>query len=343
MRVELYLVDAMEVATFVPIWRALRSRGVDARIVAAPPDAHTGTSGWFDHATATRLLDEAGVPFVERADPASELAVTTQRPVILRPYRGLKARTMYAVGFYDMDGFQPDRLRGFDAVFAIGDHARRALSHHLDPTRVVVTGYPKYDDFFRAQPNRTALRTRLGLDATAPVIAYAPTWRDKSSIDGFADAVGRLAGTLLVRPHHCTARFEPARMAVLAGLPRAVVLPADGPLVDVVLAADLAIVDVQSGAFAEVLLVRPELPVVLLAPPNGARLDARLHDLAPIVERPEDLPGVVHDLLEHGPTPSHVAARHVATGELFSHRDGSAADRTAAAMIELVERTGGRS
>lgn len=345
MRVELYLVDAMEVASFVPIWRALRSRGVDARIVAVPGDAHAGTPGWFDHATAARLLADAEVPFVERADPASALAVTTQRPWVLREYRGLKARTMYAVGFYDMDGFQPERIRGFDAVFAVGEHARRALARHLDPGRVVVTGYPKYDGFFRVPPERTAVRARFGFQPSERVVAYAPTWRDKSSVDDYADALRHLARPILVKPHHCTARFEPARMDALARVPGAVVLSVAVPLVDVVLAADLVIVDALSGALAEVLLTSPELPVILLAPPDRAsasRLDARLGELAPIVERPADLASVAHALLTRGAAPQHVAARRTAVDDLFAYRDGSAADRTAAAMIDLVERAGGR-
>ena len=77
-----------------------------------------------------------------------------------------------------------------------GDHARRALARNLDPDRVVVTGYAKYDDFFRAAPDRTAVRERFGLRPTEPVVAYAPTWRDKSSVDRYAEAFRRLSGQL---------------------------------------------------------------------------------------------------------------------------------------------------
>ncbi len=343
MRVELYLVDAMEVASFVPIWRALRARGVDARIVAVPGANHAGTAGWFDHANASRLLRAADVPFVEQADPESDLAITTQRPWILRQYRRLKARTMYAVGFYEMDGFQAERIHGFDAVFAVGEHARHALSRHIDPSRIVVTGYPKYDAFFRAPPSRRAVRERLGLRPTEQVVAYVPTWHEKSSVDAFADAVGAIAETIVVKPHHCTARFEPSRMEALARIAGSVVVSIDEPLAAVVLASDLVIVDARSGVLAEVLLVQPEQPMILLCPPDDqglARVDPRLGALCPIVSRPTDLVPVARELLQQGRAGTDGAARRSAVDELFAHRDGAAADRTAAAMIELVEQSG---
>jgi hypothetical protein len=354
-RVELYLVDAMEIASFVPIWRALRARGVDARIVAVPGEAHAGDARWFDHANATRLLRRAGVPFVEEPDPESDLAVTTQRPRILRHYRRLKARTMYAVGFYEMDGFQEDRIRGFDAIFAVGEHARRALSRHLEPGRIFVTGYPKYDGFFRAPPDRQAIRARLGLHPTEVVVAYVPTWREKSSIESYADAVADVARPpdsrsstspplgrrILVKPHHCTVRFEPSRMALLAGLPRSILVSSDEPLVDVVAASDLVVVDARSGVLAEVLLTRPALPVILLSPPDERApdgLDARLGELGPLVRRPADLGPAARALLASGELAgTNLTARRVAMADLFSHRDGSAADRTAAAMVALVK------
>lgn len=345
MRVELYLVDAMEVASFVPIWRALRAHGVDARIVAVPGADHAGTAGWFDHANATRLLRAADVPFVERADPDSDLAITTQRPWILRQYRRLKARTMYAVGFYEMDGFQAERIHGFDAVFAVGEHARRALARHLDPSRIVVTGYPKYDAFFRDPPSRGAVRARLGLRPTAPVVAYCPTWDEKSSVDAFADAVGAIAETILVKPHHCTVRFEPTRMEALARIAGSVVVSSDEPLADVVLASDLVIVDGRSGVLAEVLLVQPEQPMIVLCPPDDhgmARVDPRLGALCPLVSRAEDLVAVARALLQQGRAGTDGGARRSAVDELFAHRDGSAADRTATAMIDLVARAGRR-
>jgi len=344
LRVEFYLVDAMEIDTFAPIYRALRARGVDARMVAADADVNTASAGWFDAQHARDRLDAQGLPYSTAPDYGSEAAVTTQRSVHLRGYEGRKVRLMYTIGPYDSENLQASRARGFDAILLQGPYAHPFVSRWLDPSRVVVTGFPKYDDYFAHPIDASAVKRQLGLNQDEPIVAYMPTWESRSSIDLFYDSIEALAGTegicLLIKPHHCTPRFEPERFARLAQSINARLLPTSFPSADLFRISDLAIVDALSGTLGEALLTNPERPLICLCPDSDllrSQATPLPKEICPMVTRPEDLPELARALLAgSGPDAAQVSARHTLRDQLFAHTDGTAAARTADAVIDLV-------
>ena len=344
MRVEFYLVDAMEVANFAPILQALRAKGVDARMVAADANINTASSGWFDVQNARDLLAGQGLPFSTAPDYGSEAAVTTQRSVHLRGYRGRKVRLMYTIGPYDSENLQASRAQGFDAVLLQGPYARPFLSRWLDPSRVIVTGFPKYDDFFAHRVDASAVRHALRLNQTDQVVAYVPTWESRSSIDLFFQSIEALAGTdgiqVLVKPHHCTPRFEPERYERLQQAANARLLPAGFPSAELFSICDLAIVDALSGALGEAILTNPERALICLCPDSDllrSQPTPLPQEIGPMMTHPQELPGVARAVLAGGRSrAAQISARRALRDQLFAHTDGTAAARAASAIIDLI-------
>jgi len=344
MRVEFYLVDAMEVDNFAPIYRALRATGVDVRMVAAPGDLNTASSGWFDFENARERLDALDLPYLTAPDYGAEAAVTTQRSVHLRGYRGRKVRLMYTIGPYDSENLQASRAHGFDAVLLQGPYAHPFISRWLEPSRVRVTGFPKYDDFFANRIDARAVRQQLGLEPEDKVVAYLPTWESRSSIDAFFESIEELAQTIgirvLTKPHHCTPRFEPERYERLKRSVNARLLPVSFSSAELFSICDLAIVDALSGALGEAILTGPERPLICLCPDSEllkSQPTPLPEEIGAMLTRPQDLPDVARALLAGGGSDAEaIRGRHAMRDQLFAHTDGTAALRAADAIVDLI-------
>jgi len=346
LRVEFFLMDAMEVANFAPVCRSLRAKGVDARLIASPRDAHGADENWLDFENAVELLMEQGIPYSTRPDYDCELAVTTQRSLHLNDYRGLKVRLAYTVGLYESEELQETRARGFDAVLVQGAYAKPFIARWLGDSKVSVVGFPKYDAFFLDPPDRVAVARSLGLSPTKKVAVYLPTWEARSSLDVFLepleDVARRCNVQILVKPHHCTPRFEPERYRRLKRSAHLRLLPTNFPSAELFAVSDLAVVDALSGVMGEAILTYPEKPLICLCP-NRALLDSQMdpafEKICPTLTRPGELSALACRLSLEGATEAEqLEARATARDRLFAFKDGTAADHAAEAMIGLVER-----
>lgn len=166
-----------------------------------------------------------------------------------------------------------------DVVFAYGPYAQSRFGFL---THSVSVGNPRWDDFldpaFRLQAkDRYTKLIRNGL----PMVVYAPTWGELSSVNDWMEAVLGLAGTanVFVKAHHNSAgrALHPGSGD---GRARVHFVP-DDDLFELLVCADLLISDF-SGAIFDALLC--EKPVVLLDGINSDKKSGKkLDDLSPEV------------------------------------------------------------
>lgn len=342
MRVEFYHVDAFEAANYEPIWHALRALGVDAQMVAVPGRGNTADADWFDFDRLTAYYRARGVPWVTEPDHDA-VAITTQNESIIHPYRSPRIRLAYGPVMYpDAWGLQPHSIAPFDAVLVHGPAYVDIYSQWKDRAYLPIVGYPRYDDFFAGRIDRAAIARAWNLDPSRPTVAYLPTWGENSTFDAFFAAVQALSlhCNVIVRPHHCTLRFEPARWETMrrSGL---LILDNAYDLSAVYAVADVVLADTRSGGLFEAIMAeRPSVGLVL----DPAEVDrwiapARVHEIAPICTAPGTLGQVVAELLQHD---DYVARRRTWAEQRVSFRDGTAARHAAEAIVRLAEPTRGK-
>ncbi|MBW8002731.1 MAG: glycosyltransferase [Planctomycetes bacterium] len=338
MKIEFYHVDAFEAVHYEPIWRALCAAGVDARLVAIPGSDNTAQEGWFDFERLKSCYDSRHIPFSTTSDYDCS-AITTQNESVLRHYKSLHIRLPYGPVVYPESwGLSEKPARPFDALLVHGQFYFEYFSQWKSKDEMSIIGYPYYDDFFAGKINTSQCSSKWCLDKSKQTIVYLPTWEGRSSIDAFLDQISSLTSefNVLVKPHHCTLRMEPERMARIArsGLTlveSAYALPA---LFSV---ADLVIADTRSGAFFESIMT--DTTTIGLAP-NRAEIQEWLEpkgvtQLGPICTDPTTLKTAVGKLFEND---FYKSARQQWADKHVSFRDGSAAKHAADEIIKLVER-----
>lgn len=356
-RVDFYIYSLHEVIVWAPIWRALRRLKVQAQWVVEPPGVHTArgsapdkSRGYLDrkdenlvplmtpaaHREITTFLMRNLMPYSLRADRAAHAVVTTQGTGWLGRYRGLRLRTQYGVGAVT-DGYGHGAVNsGMDAVFAHGDFSRGEIARWVEPSHVHVTGFPKYAAYFRGELDRGQWRRRWVGDTGRPLVVYLSTWAHNSSIDRFADAIGRLAARypVLYKPHHNNLHLESERIDPLRGIPGVVVEERTRSIVPFLSVADLVLADVRSGALTEAFLT--DRRVVGLSPrgdPSQDRLLPEVGAAAPVCADPDALAEMVGDLLRHDPFQ---AGRRELARYLFADLGGRDDERTAEAMLAVL-------
>jgi SAM-dependent methyltransferase len=233
--------------------------------------------------------------------------------------------------------FSQETLAGFDALFLNGPLHRQALDEFSarNPTlqhghlRLLDVGFPKSDEVLRGTFDRSEVLSALGLDPAMKCVLYAPAPDDGASM--------REAGEEIVRSLAAPRRYSvvvtlPAnggqpgpdldagasldwldRFSRLERTCPHVVLARE-PRIDPLLAAADVLVTCVSGASFEMLALGK--PVVFFDSPEffGRCLRGRFpgentaawaerttvnagREFGPLVKHPEDLPGVIEDVL----------------------------------------------
>lgn len=342
MRIEFYHVDAFEVANYEPIWRALRRLGAKAWLIGPPDGQNRASRGWFDYEAFIRVCSSHGLPFATEADPTA-VGVTTQNTDIIAPYRRPHIRLMYGPGMYPSAwGLSERAASQFDCILVHGPHYQRCFAAWKPADQIPVVGYPRYDDFFAGRYDLASLRRKHGLETSKPMLLYLPTWSENSSFDRYFDHIAQTQREfqVVVRPHHCTVRFEPQRMARLAAAGVTVCSdPFDLP--ELIAAAELVVADARSCSLLEALMCgRRALGLVLNQESDEPWIQSTgLAALAPCCYKPDDLLEMVsraHD------GPKDTAARAAWRDQHVSYRDSSAAERAAQAILTAIEKTATR-
>lgn len=336
MKIEFYHIDAFEVANYEAIWRQLRQMGVDANLVAVHDARNTAAAGWFDFERFSAYCTERSIPFLSQADPGADLGVTTQNAGILSDY-SKRVRLMYGPAPYTSGwAMSQHAVQAFDAVLVHGQFHADWFSRWLRPEQLPIIGYPRYDDFFAGKLDRSAIRARWGVNDARPVMAFLPTWENNTAFDAFFPELLRLSARfqIILRPHHCTLRMEPHRMALMqaSGL---LILTNAFDLIDVYAGADLVISDVRSGSLFEACMCG--LPTVGMvrdkAELSGWLAENEINKVTRLCSEPEDLERALDEALT---SLDFAAGRQRWAEHHVAYRDGSAAKHAAEALIALA-------
>ncbi len=338
MKIEFYHVDAMEGPNYVPIWKALRDLGVDARLVAVPGEENTAEAGWFDYERLAGEYRQRGISFTELVDPAAH-AITTQNASILQAYRGLHLRLMYGMVIYPhVWGLSERSVRPFDAVLTHGPAYTELFTRWKPVEHLPLVGFPRYDDALAGRVSRDKCVRDLALDRARPTVVYFPTWDRNSSLDRFLDGIAALGDefNVLLKPHHCTIRLEPERMDRISRSGVRVVEDSFG-LPELFMVADVVVADTRSGALTEAFMLGRSTVGVVIDPSEFEEwLDpSGVSELTRLCDGPERLRSQIQAVLEKDPHRQRRAAwsrRHV------SYLEGNAAVRAAEAIVEYIER-----
>ena len=152
-----------------------------------------------------------------------------------------------------------------DLNLVYGPHAANAIES-LSPVRKV--GHPMQKLVTKSSPPLTGSKLR---------VLYAPTWKNLSSIERWADEISALASThiLTLRPHHNTVLQEPDRMARLQTMVGGTFASNETRLIDLICQSDVVISDYSGAIFEAILASRP---VVLVdAEPDKVNADRKVN------------------------------------------------------------------
>ncbi len=191
------------------------------------------------------------------------------------------------------------------AICAYGDYAAARFAAHAPSFTI---GNPRWDDWNRPDFTVEARAKLPAMVSDRPVLLYAPTWGDLSSLPYWMAEVAKLADkfTVLIKAHHNAAKD--GQLGDVCNHPHI----HDVGHVDLMQA--LAVADVllsdYSGAIFDAIMC--ERPVVLLDLPDiearfGKKLDAqslemaRRDELGQRVRQRDGLPGAVQQALQDGP------------------------------------------
>jgi hypothetical protein len=208
-----------------------------------------------------------------------------------------------------------------DVVFAYGPYALNRFAHL---TQAESVGNPRWDDFLdTAFQQRARDRYFEQLTNGLPVVVYAPTWGELSSVTEWMGSVLQLSrvANVFVKMHHNTAKRQGSIPVEETCFGRIHFVP-DDDLFELLVCADILISDF-SGAIFDALLC--ETPVVLLDKiDGGVQSGKKLDDLSPeITQRqflgrqvsvPSELVDVVREVLAD---PAPVLLRASALRDVF--------------------------
>jgi CDP-glycerol glycerophosphotransferase (TagB/SpsB family) len=191
------------------------------------------------------------------------------------------------------------------AICAYGDYAASRFAPHAPAFTI---GNPRWDDWSApgfAEVARTALPD---LAPDRPVLLYAPTWGDLSSLPYWLPEISKLAEThtVLVKAHHNAVRD--GQLGDIGNHPHIYDI-SHFDLMQALAVCDILLSD-YSGAIFDAIMC--DKPVVLLDLPDidarfGKKLDAESLEMAQRdelgfrVKRPAALPDAVQQALKEGP------------------------------------------
>jgi glycosyltransferase involved in cell wall biosynthesis len=335
MKIEFYHIDAFEVANYEPIWRKLIAMGVEARMVAVHSNHNTAEPGWFDYDRFSDYCAEREIPFTTEVDPLADIGITTQNADILRDY-SYRVRLMYGPVVYPAAwALQPHSVKHFDAVLTHGQTYTDYFSSWLPREQLPIIGYPRYDNFFAGKLQKEEIHERWGLTNKKPVLVFLPTWGNNTGFDTFFPALLALADRyhIVLRPHHCTLRFEFERMELMrnSGL---LILNNAFDLDEIYAGADVVVADVRSGGLFEAFTCGvPAVGMILDATDLDWLVQAGVDKMASLCSNPDDLASALEVAITSA---AQVIKRQQWAERNVAYRDGDAAQQAAEALITLA-------
>jgi len=336
MRIEFYLISAMEVLHFGPVARALARMGVDVVFVSHRGAANSLGPGLYDADAAEELIERMQLRFVPIPNPDADIAVTTNCTHVLRGYRKLRAKLNYGINLLRYS-FSAARalFEGFDLYLVHGPFDLSIATRYVNPKRVAIIGYPRFDAWWSRPSDPALVRKKHGLAGSKPTILYLPTWEHRSSIDTFADSVFDLSERfeILIKPHHVTFWVEPERMEKLRSGPVKMLSPYALPEEAFAL-ADIVISDIGSGALSEAIFLNKHTLCLATTEQVTKLLLPEIKREIPVCLAPEQLSQKVDEAtaLDPGSEGLQKLRRY-----MFDTSEGADAERAAKAIVEFTD------
>ena len=273
-KVDCYVSGPCDLALFLPIARALREHGADARLVLEPPVRNTAMAHMANKDEAYRVdasgeptplmtpeayarcvawLEQEGEDWEDRARPDADAALTTGVVDTLRRYTGVKIKVTDGMGFGRDDAAAGESCSGFDAAMTSGPIGAARLRRFFAQEDVHVVGLPKYAPVFRRKMDCMQARANLGVNPGKPMLVYFPTWADHCGLETVAPALSAMTDKYAVycKPHSHTALFERERIESLAGYGGVQIVEDESLTPSLLLAADMVLADAHGGIAAE--------------------------------------------------------------------------------------------
>ncbi len=338
MKVEFYHIDAFEVPNYEPIWRGLRSYGIEANLVGVPDPQNTAVAGWFDFDRFAQYCNERNMPFTTEADPQADFAMTTQNIDILSNYKGIKSRIMYGpIAYPSAWGLQEHTIRPFDAVLTHGQYYVDFYTKWATSTKLPIVGYPRYDDYFAGKIARTDVHRRWGIVDSRPVLVFLPTWGENTAFEKFFPVLAQLSNrfNIVLRPHHCTLRLEQHRMQIMIAS-RFRILDHAFDLAEVYAGADVVVSDVRGGGLYESCLC--DVPTVGMvidpAEKTGWLAKSGVDKIISLCSEPSQLEFAI-DMAMHSTLQREYRSQWM--DQRVAYRDGTSGRQAALAIARLIE------
>lgn len=263
--VEFYLIDSFEISHFLPIYNALKEKGIKVQFIAEPPVINSADL-WFDYQEAINILHRNNIDYCTLRNPNAKVAFTTQFARNLKYYNGIKCQMSYGAVVMKEKAFQLKKevAMQFDYIFTNGELYKNILTQWLLPSQVVDMSYPRYLEDFEKKTDKDEILSELKIKTDKPIIVYYPTWDEYSSIQLYEKTLNQLRKDfyLISKPHHCVWRSKDKMESLL----RCSDLVLDGKfdLYKTAIIADCAICDARSGVVTEVAFLNRDIHMVLI-------------------------------------------------------------------------------
>jgi len=242
-----------------------------------------------------------------------------------------------------------DRVRDYDKLFVVGDYMRRTLIARgilgEGDSRIERVGMPKLDALVDGSLPRDETRERLGLDPDLPVVLYAPTWGEGSSLEAWGaeilDALGRVPVQVLVKLHDNSLDLRKTRVDWEARM-RGVEGPRfrhvrDASILPALVAADVLVSDASSVANEFLLLDRPiifaDCPDLLETLAGRADLETWGRRTGRVARDARELTEAVESALSD--PDEHREIRMAAAADLF-YEPGRATEKAVASLLRYA-------
>ena len=332
--VEFYLVDAFEIAHFMPLYHYFRGKEIYAVFVAEPPE--TNVSGeWFNYREAIRILEENELEYATECYPDADFAFTTQRAECLAKYHGKKVNICYGGGLLkNQFGVMEESILGFDEKLVHGPFTKELCRRNLNEKdwekykdHISMIGYPRYA--VKPRYEKRAILEELGISTEKKIVGYLPTWGFHSCITEFHEAFRKIGEEffVLTKPHHCTARLkeEAANREVLKDVSD-LMLECDYDTEKMLNACDFVICQADSGISLESSWLKPDLKMIYITKKKDpeASFFPELFEIAKVINHPEELPEILRTMMDHDP---YLEKRSAFVNEVFGKRGENGLDK----------------
>ena len=291
------------------------------------------TAAWYLHGLdASHLKPEErllhSIDEVKRFNPRAVFVPGNWVPDF---FPGVKVQVFHGFGIEKKGHFD---IRGFFDLYCtsgpLTTEPFKQLERKYRYFRVAETGWPKTDDLLRYDPATTWKATH-GIEK--PLVLYAPTFSPSlSSAAALLSTIGKIAaqGSL-----HWLVKFHPLMDKRIIGQYRELEIPnlqiVDDPdIVPYLQAADVMVSDTSSVVAEFLMLGKPVVTYRTKSPAD--------HILN--FERPEDLEGVLDQVLSH--PLKLTSAAEIFIEQMHPYRDGRSSERILAATDRFIERDQGK-